>query len=73
MRFITETYPNFCPKCGVKRSRPPDMQDWEAGCAHVCDCGAEWQRVPDVAIICLAAAHGDSWKYWAPTPIKGGV
>lgn len=66
MKFIIDSYPDFCPNCAKKlRTRDKELrryqlEDFSLGASQQCDCGAEFQYVPVAQIVDLAAKHGDS-------------
>jgi len=49
MKFLINFYPNHCPNCGKSlnikeaENRRWQLQDFKAGAAFRCVCGAEWQ------------------------------
>jgi hypothetical protein len=47
MFYLIDDYPNHCPQCGAdKAPAASTYQDFMAGAAMVCKCGAQWQYLP---------------------------
>lgn len=66
MIFLTDTMPEFCPKCGKAHSA--DLyasQDFHAGASSQCKCGAMWQYVPTRELLDASKQNqsGDLYRY----------